>query len=99
MKSTIHPTQRPKRLPHAVWKPLGKETVLLNTESGAYFSTNTVGLAIWEACDGTRSLDDITAQVAKSFGVPSTRVARDATRFIAELHRRQLLDLLSPRTA
>ena len=80
-----------KRASSVVWKPMKEETLLLNTENGAYFSTNNVGLAIWQACDGTRSVEDIAVTVAKRFKAPSAQITRDIQHFAGQLQRLGLL--------
>ena len=88
-------TGRPKRLPHVVWKTLEDETLFMNTDNGTYFSTNAVGLAIWQACDGKRSWADIAAQVAAHFKTPVKKVIKDTKQFLSRLEREDLVDLPS----
>jgi len=35
------------------------DSVLLDIDSGEYFSLNEVGGRVWELCDGPRSIDSI----------------------------------------
>ena len=95
MSSEFVKSNHLKRVASVVWKPMKEETILLNTENGAYFSTNDVGLAIWQACDGTRSLEDIVIEVADQFKAPLAQIKRDIQSFSGRLQRLGLLETSS----
>jgi pyrroloquinoline quinone biosynthesis protein D len=51
------------------------------------------GLAVLREVDGRRSLDEIAAALADRYGAPKDQVLGDATRFVAALWARRMLDL------
>jgi len=54
---------------------LDGEAVLLNLETGAYFTLNRAGTVTWELFDGARTLDQIHSAICERFEV-SEEVAR-----------------------
>jgi hypothetical protein len=54
---------------------------------------NLVGGMIWERCDGTRSVPQITDELAEEFAVDRTELETDLHEFVADLiGRGRLLD-------
>ena len=82
-----------RRMDHVVWKVIEGKGILLNLESGAYYEVDPVGLAIWERCDGRRTLEDIAKTIAGEFRASSERVISDSTEFILELRRRKIAEV------
>lgn len=74
-------TACPIRSEHVTWKALEGESVLLNLDSGVYFSLNETGTAAWELFDGATSLTTIGEALSTRFDVS------------AELARQDLLEL------
>ncbi|WP_417723185.1 pyrroloquinoline quinone biosynthesis peptide chaperone PqqD [Salipiger sp.] len=52
-----------------------------------------VGHAILSRIDGTRSLGEITADLAQSYNAPQDQIARDSAGFLGALRDRRFLDL------
>ena len=88
-----------RRKDHVVWKAVDRKGILLNLEDGSYFDVDCVGLAIWELCDGRKKPEEIALRVHRSFRADPVRVSKDVSRFIGELKRRRLLELVSRPTA
>jgi hypothetical protein len=59
--------------------------VFLHTARGIVYTSNGVGARIWKGLQDRRSVDEISAQIGREYGVPDGRVRQDAGRFIAEL--------------
>lgn len=58
---------------------------VLNPMSGGIFLTNRVGRRVFGLADGSRSVDDIVAQVRREFpGADESRVRQDVNAFITE---------------
>ena len=53
-----------------------------------------VGHAILSRIDGTRSLGEITADLAQSYNAPQDQIARDSAGFLGALRDRRFLDLV-----
>lgn len=68
------------------------EAVLLNIESGEYFSLNPVGCRIWELCDGTRSAAEIASVLCEEFDVAEDVVTADVKEILDELEKEKLIE-------
>jgi hypothetical protein len=72
------------------------DAVLLNLDNGHYYSLNKVGTAIWEYCDGIRSLQDVLKHICDRFEVGEERARADLLSISSQLVKEQLL--LNPET-
>jgi Coenzyme PQQ synthesis protein D (PqqD) len=61
------------------------QTVLLDIQSGQYFSLNRVGRTVWDLCDGTRSVSDIIEAVCTEYDVPKETASQDADALLESL--------------
>ena len=65
--------------------------VLLDSRGGEYFSLDEVGARIWDLCDGTRSLAEITRLICSEYDADEATVAADLAELLEELAAAQLL--------
>ena len=72
-------------------KTSGGSLVLLNIDSGEYFSTNDVGALVWDLTDGVRSVATIVGAVAAEYEVELDVVEADVMELVGELIRESLL--------
>lgn len=56
------------------------------------FELDRTGLEIWRACDGTRSVTEIAAAVARRHGADEALVAADVRAFVDELVGLELME-------
>jgi hypothetical protein len=61
------------------------ELVLVDAETGQFFSLEGVGLEIWNSLDETGEIDAICARLESRFDVPPERCRADVERFAAVL--------------
>jgi hypothetical protein len=61
------------------------ETLLLDLESGVYYSLNTVGTPIWEQVAQGRTPAEIVAAIVDEYDVPPEVAAQDVQRFLDRL--------------
>lgn len=61
------------------------ETVVMNIESGDFFSLTGTARAIWTLIDGKSGLATITANLASQYGTEPGEIAADVEAFIAQL--------------
>ncbi len=47
-----------------------QQAVLLDIESGEYFSLNDVGKRVWDLCDGTRTVAQVADTICSEYDVP-----------------------------
>lgn len=81
----------PNRRDGVVAQIVNGEAVLLNIESGEYFSLNLVGSRIWELCDGTRSTAEIVSVICDEFDVAEGAAMVDTRGLLDELEKEQLI--------
>lgn len=61
------------------------ESVLLDIDSGEYFSLNEVGGRVWELCDGSRSVAAIGEVLCTEYDVPPETAIADARELLESL--------------
>ncbi len=88
---TQQPMALPKRREGVAAQVADGEAVLLNIESGEYFSLNSVGSRIWELCDGTRTTAEIVSVICDEFDVAEDVALADAREILGELERERLI--------
>jgi hypothetical protein len=72
-------------------KSSGGSLVLLDIDSGEYFSTNDVGAMVWELSDGNRPVAEIVASIASEYDVSIDVVESDVIELVEELVAESLL--------
>jgi hypothetical protein len=72
-------------------KPDEPTTVLLNQQSGEYYTLDEVGSRVWELCDGTRTASEIVAAVAAEYDAPVEVIERDVLELLNDLAADQLV--------
>ncbi len=85
------PAAFPKRREGVAAQVADGEAVLLDIESGEYFSLNPVGSRIWELCDGTRSTAEIVSVICGEFDVAEDVATADAREILDELQNEKLV--------
>ncbi len=83
-----------KRKENVVSKVVGGKAFLLNLETGDYFEVNSTGLAVWNLCDGRRTIEEIVLRIAQN-GSPSLEGARQHVCDFVKLLKRYKLILLT----
>ena len=63
----------------------GERGTVLLIEKGTMHQLNLVGGMIWERCDGTRDIADITGELAAEFAVGREELEADVNEFVADL--------------
>ena len=66
-----------KRGEDTPWNIVDDEVVLLNLDSGHYYSLNESGRRIWELLDGENTIPDIISVICKEFDVAQEDAAKD----------------------
>jgi len=65
--------------------------MLLNTQSGEYYTLDEVGIRVWELCDGTRSVDDIAAVISSEYEASPETIGADVRVLLADLAAERLV--------
>ena len=87
---TISPSAVYSRLPDIVPRNIAGETILVPVRGelarlDRIFALNSLGEHIWQALDGSQTIADISADIAKVFDVDEDTANRDLIEFIADL--------------
>ena len=67
------------------WRDIKGETVVLNIESGVFYTLNEVGRTIWEMVVDGQTLEAITHQLSKKFEVSPDTTRADTEKFLQRL--------------
>ena len=59
--------------------------VFLHIAKGIVYTSNGIGARVWRGLQDRQSVDEISAQIGRDYGVPGERVRQDAVHFLAEL--------------
>ena len=80
----------PRRKP-VPWRVIDTETLVVDVKAGLLFPLNSVATRIWQLCDGEHSVDEIVRLVTAEFDADKQMVEEDATGFLRELLKRELI--------
>ena len=71
--------------PQCLYQELDSESVILNMQSGLYYSLNEVGTYIWAMLVEERTLEEIITNIVTGFEVTVDQAERDLFKLIQEL--------------
>lgn len=77
--------------PHAFYSEVSEEIVLLNVDTGAYHSLDTVGAAIWRAIGAESTIEAVCAAMVAEYPQDPERVRTETVEFITKLAERELV--------
>ena len=87
--AVLRSTDRLVRSPEAVLRDDFEDAaVLFHPHTAEALALSAVGVAIWKALDGRRTLGQVAAKVAAECDAPPEAVLEDTIAFAAHLHRR-----------
>jgi len=72
------------------------ETIILQLESGNYFSLNEVGVVVWRELDQPRTVAQLCAKVLAEYEVDEAECARDVGALIERLIAEHMLEVAGP---
>lgn len=72
------------------------EAVLLNPECGLYFGINSSGSLLWSAMAEGVSAGELVRLLVERFGISDEQAWGDVSRFVNELGRHGLVEILAP---
>ncbi len=84
-----------KRAEDIPWNVVDDEVVLLNLDSGHYYSLNESGRRIWELLDGENTIPDITSVICEEFNVDQEKAVKDINELIDELLNEKLVSAVT----
>jgi len=83
----------------AIYRTLDNEAVILNVDDGHYYVLNETATAIWNLCNGRRSLQDIAALLCGEYDVSPESARASVIRLMSDLVQVHLVVLNRPADA
>ena len=74
-----------RRSPSATHQTVGEEAIVIDVNSGAYYTLNETGTIFWELIDGQRTIADCANEIAGQYEVEREVVTADLLELAAEL--------------
>lgn len=90
----IGPESVPQRVDRVVTQRVEDQAILLQVDTGRYYSLDEVSGRVWELCDGQHSVSAIAAELGREYEAPVEEVERDVLAFLEEMAGERLLNLL-----
>jgi pyrroloquinoline quinone biosynthesis protein D len=84
---------RPNRLDGAEEHPLGDELVVYVPPGETAYALNLSAVAIWQLCDGTRTVEEIAEELGPCVGSSGASLLPDVIQGVTRLHELGLLQL------
>ncbi len=81
-----------KHSPHAAWRKVADEAVILDVDTANYFSLGGTGLRVWELLAKATTPADLTAVLEREFEAPPGAIARDIKDLLSTLRRERLIE-------
>jgi len=83
-------------LPNVMHEMIDDEVVVVNLESGAYYSLDGTGGQIWSLLDGEgRSMENLIAEVTKMYQGEREHISSEVTKFIQQLQDENIINITS----
>jgi hypothetical protein len=77
--------------PQVIRESFESEVVIINLDTGNYYSLEKTGALIWDWIEQGATLDGIVAQLAERGTVPAAEMAAALKQFVSELERERLI--------
>jgi hypothetical protein len=77
--------------PPVIHQTLDGEVIVVNLDTGTYYSFDGVAAEIWAAAERGLTVDEVVSEAAERQGASSTTAAPAVTRFLAELASEELI--------
>lgn len=74
-------------------QPLQDHIVMLNIDSGKYFSLNQVATAIWDLLEEPRSIDEICEKLVLEFEVNTENCVKEIEDYLKKMEKLKLVEI------
>ncbi len=81
-----------KRGSKVTWRIFESESILLNLDTGFYYTLSDVGRFIWESLDGSKQLPEICEAITNKYDVDSETAKNDLLDIIQDLKNEHLVE-------
>lgn len=75
-----------------VWRVVDDEALIVDLDSGGFFSLDPIGTEIWQGLHEGLSVAQIVAAIAAKYGADARTVQQDVAELLEELSREGLVD-------
>jgi coenzyme PQQ synthesis protein D (PqqD) len=65
--------------------------ILLNPQTGHYYTLDEVGARVWDLCDGSRRVKDVVATIHDEYDAPVQAIQTDVMELLDDLARELLV--------
>jgi len=80
-----------EQIPDTPWNTVEDEAVILNMESGHYYTLNEVGRFVWENIDGINALSNILQSILDTYKTGEEEAKEDLLQIVEELLKEKLI--------
>jgi 2-keto-4-pentenoate hydratase len=84
-------TNQPRHSPAAAHQAVGDEAVLINLNTGSYYTLNEIGTLFWDMLTGQRSIAECARLVAQEYEVDLAVVEADLLELAVDFEREGLI--------
>ncbi len=88
---TVHDHTVLKHSPNVPWRTVDGKGILVDLESGFYFSLNKTGQFIWGQIDGERTMTEIASRLVEHFEVEDEMALKDCLELAQRLYDQGLI--------
>ena len=81
-----------KFAPHCTWKKMGQEIVVLDLNSGYYFTLNPTAAAFWENLVQGAKVEEVAGLIATEFNISAEIALVDLVEFLEKLRSEHLIE-------
>lgn len=75
-----------------VWRNIDGEAVILNLDSGFYYSLNKVGTLIWQMISEKKSTPEIINMFEKEFRISKSKIGSDLSALLRDFQKERLVE-------
>lgn len=79
--------------PKVINETIDGEAIMINLETGSYYSLDSIGGEIWELVEQSRTTDDIVAVMTGRYEAPDGMIRQAVEDLLGRLHQEQLVAL------
>ncbi len=86
-------TDKPKHSPAAAYEVVDEAAIIINTQTGSYYSLNDTGTMFWQLIDGERTIAECARLIAVEYEVEAGVVESDIIELASEFKAEGLIEV------
>lgn len=83
----------------AAFEVVDGEAVVIDLDSGTYYTLNDTGTAFWQMLDGQKRIEEHAAGMAETYDVDVERIIADFIELADDMASAELVDVVDPENA